>query len=389
MRTSYSALDTFKTCPLKYKYQNIDKIKTPKKIEAVFGTVVHSTLKYMFERNPLYPTLDEITNFYSKKWGDAVEKIEFKNIEQKDAEEKLYFEEGLKILKNFHKKNSPWNFNTVELENRFNVEIKDDKTEETHTLTGFIDRIDKETDGDEYEIIDYKTGKKMPSQEMLEDNMQLGLYSFALKSRWPDLKPENIKTSLYFLKHNEKISAKSSSEKLERAKNNILAIIGEIEKRITNNDFPPTPGPLCGWCGFKKICPMWSHEYKKEIPDSIDEKQITETIKEFFEIKSHEEKNKKRVTELREIILSYMEKESLGRVFSDVGYITKNEQERFTFKMDEVKSILENSKKWDDILVPDAKKLEEILPSLPNDVKEKVLNSRNKKTFTVLKQTKK
>jgi len=384
MRTSYSSLNTFKTCPLQYKYQEIDKIKSPKKIEAVFGTVIHSTLKYMFGRNPLYPTLDEITDFYSKKWRDASEKIECS-----DAEAKLYFEEGLKILKNFHKKNSPWNFNTVELENRFNVEIKDDETEETHTLTGFIDRIDKEQNGDEYEIIDYKTGKKMPSQEMLEDDMQLGLYSYALKSRWPELKPENIKTSLYFLKHNEKISSHGSLEKLERAKKNVLTIIREIEKRIGDNDFPPTPGPLCGWCGFKKICPMWSHEFKKDVVDDISENQIKLVISEFFEIKSDEEKNKKRIAELRETILSYMEKESLGRVFGDAGHITKNVQERFTFDMEKVKPILEDLGKWNDVLAPDVKKIEELLPSLPNSAQEEILNSRDKKTFTVLKQTKK
>ncbi|MEK7646921.1 MAG: PD-(D/E)XK nuclease family protein [Patescibacteria group bacterium] len=63
MRTSYSALDTYKTCPLKYKYQNIDKIKAPKNKEAVFGTVVHEALKFMFEKTPLYPTLDEVVNF--------------------------------------------------------------------------------------------------------------------------------------------------------------------------------------------------------------------------------------------------------------------------------------------------------------------------------------
>jgi len=388
MRTSYSALNTFKTCPLQYKYQEIDKIKSPKKIEAVFGTVIHSALKYMFERSPLYPTLDEIIDFYSKKWGNASEKIEYSNPEQKDEEAKLYFEEGLKILKNFHRKNSPWNFNTVELENRFNIEVKDEETEETHTLAGFIDRIDKKQDGDEYEIIDYKTGKKMPPQEMLEDDMQLGLYSFALKSRWPELKPENIKTSLYFLKHNEQISSHGSLEKLERAKNNVLTIIREIEKRIEKNDFSPTPGPLCGWCGFKKICPMWSHEYK-EAASNISEKQIESVIGEFFEIKSNEEKNKKRIAELRGIILSYMEEKSLGRVFGNAGHITKNTQERFVFDMEKIKPILEGLKKWDDILAPDAKKLEMLIPSLSDDVQKKVLNSRDKKTFIILKQAKK
>ena len=75
MKTSYSALETFKTCPLKYKYQEIDKIKGPKRIEAVFGTLIHSALKYMFERNPLYPTEDEIIDFFTKRFNEKSEAI--------------------------------------------------------------------------------------------------------------------------------------------------------------------------------------------------------------------------------------------------------------------------------------------------------------------------
>ncbi|TSA57417.1 PD-(D/E)XK nuclease family protein, partial [bacterium] len=38
MRISYSSLENFKQCPLKYKFSQIDKIKEPKSKEAIFGT---------------------------------------------------------------------------------------------------------------------------------------------------------------------------------------------------------------------------------------------------------------------------------------------------------------------------------------------------------------
>src|SRR3989338_6688079 len=115
MKTSYSALNTYKTCPLKYKYRKKDGIREPKSIEAVFGTLVHSALKFMFERNPLYPTLDEVISFYTEHFHEKSEKIEWTNPDKKDAEEKMYFEAGIKLLTNFYKKNQPWTFNVVEL----------------------------------------------------------------------------------------------------------------------------------------------------------------------------------------------------------------------------------------------------------------------------------
>ena len=334
MRTSYSALDTFKTCPQKYKFQYIDNIKSPKRVEQVFGTVVHSALKYMFERGPLYPTPDEIINFYTEKWNTAAEKIHWKNPDLKEKEEKMYFEEGLKIIQNFYKKNNPWNFNAVELESHFNVEIENNANpDEPHTLTGILDRLDKNPETDEYEIIDYKTGKKMPSQAMLEDNLQLGVYSLAISDRWKQVAPENITASLYFLKHNDKVSINISREKLEQVKKRILTIITEIEKRLESQEFEPTPGPLCDWCEFKKICPMFSHEYKVGKEETPTEKEAALAVQEFLEIKEQEEKNKKRIAELRNTILTFMEEEKIGRVFGEKGYITKTEIPRTKFNL--------------------------------------------------------
>lgn len=389
MHTSYSALDTYKTCPRKYKYQEIDKIKTPKKLEQVFGTIIHSSLKFMFERNPLYPTIDEIADFYSKAWGKTAAKIAWTSESEKEKKEKIYFEEGLKMLKNFYKKNSPWNFNPVELESRFMVEVSDEENGNKHTLGGIMDRLDKDPSSDLYEIIDYKTSKRMPAEDSLTDNLQLGLYALAVKKRWPHLKDEQIKLSLYFLKHNEKISIAASPENLDRVKRRILITIKEIEKRLETGEFPPLPGPLCDYCGYRNICPMWSHEYKKSEAATPDEAAASLAIKEFFEIKETDEKNKKRLAELRNTILSYMESEKIDRVFGGDGYITKTLQERFSFNMDKVKPILERLGKWADILAPDEGKLEEILAGLPDKESEEILATRDKKTFITLKQTKK
>ena len=388
MKTSYSALETYSNCPQKYKYQEIDKLRAPKRIEAVFGTLVHSALKYMFERGPLYPTQDEVIDFFTKRFNEKSESVVWPDQSKKESAEKQYYEEGVKLLKNFYTKNKPWNFNPIELESRFFTELKNEKTGEIHTIAGIIDRIDKNPENDDYEIIDYKTGKKMPSQESLVDNLQLGLYSLALSARWPALKPKDIKTSLYFLKHNDKISTTASEERMIRTKKVILDKIEEIQKSVKNDIFPPTPSPLCDWCGFRKICPMWSHLYeeKKETPD---EKTASEAIKEYTDIKDREDVDAKRLKELREIILSYMDSKKIERVFSGNSYITKTLQSRFSFNMEKLKGILERLGKWADILAPDTKKIDEILPSLSEAEQEEILSTREKKSFVMLKQSKK
>ena len=389
MHTSYSALDTYKTCPLKYKFQAIDKISAPKSVEAVFGSAIHSSLKFMFERKPLYPTIDEVIDFFADKWTKSTQTIAWKNPEKKEIQEKFLFEEGVKMLKNFYKKNQPWKFNTVELENRFVLTLEDKQNQTTHTIGGIIDRIDKNQETNEYEIIDYKTSKKMPPQESLKNDLQLFLYHMAIAKRWPLFPIPKIKLSLYFLKHNEKISILATMENVKETKQKVLSIIKEIEERKKENNFPPTPGPLCDWCGYKKICPMFSHEYKKQEMPVKSEEEIASAIKEFFEIKETDEKNKKRIAELRNDILAYMKKNNLGRVFGSPGFITKNTQERVSYDMAKVKEILDPIDKWAEILDADAKKLEALLPSLPAKTQEELKKVQTKKQFIVLKQTKK
>ncbi len=168
------------------------------------------------------------------------------------------------MLKRFYEKNAPWNFTIVDLESRFEVALTDEKTGETHILAGIIDRIDKLPDG-KYEIIDYKTSKRMPSQDALNRDLQLSLYSLGLQKRWPHLSAEDIKLSLYFLKHGEKLSTKATAETTEKTKEHVLKTVGDIQERIrSGKEFEPMPSALCDWCAFKPICPAWKHLYKKQ-----------------------------------------------------------------------------------------------------------------------------
>lgn len=343
MRASYSALNTYQQCPLKYKFQEIDRIRVPKGLEAIFGNIIHNCLKFMFERSPLYPTLDEVIGHFDSLWQEKeIAKI------QAD-EEKAYCEEGVSILKNFYRLNQPWNFDVLDLESRFEVLIPDLATQEPHILTGVIDRIDKTSD-ENFEIIDYKTSRRLPSQENLDQDLQMSIYHLGILKRWPHIKPENVKLSLYFLKHGEKITTSRSPENLEKTKNLVIGIINEIKTRIDKNDFPAFPSPLCHWCGYQKTCPMWKHQFQSQISNIKSQKEIKEIIKEYFELKNQNQQNNKRLAELQTFVYEFMNSEDMERVFGETGYLTKTLQERLVYDMDKIKKILEEIGRWNEVV---------------------------------------
>ncbi|MFH1608759.1 MAG: PD-(D/E)XK nuclease family protein, partial [Patescibacteria group bacterium] len=277
----------------------------------------------------------------------------------------------------------------VELESRFETEIEDEKKGEKHILAGIIDRIDKDRDEKIYEIIDYKTQKRLPSKDMIDQDAQMSIYHLGLIKRWPHLSPQNIKLSFYFLKHGEKVSTSRSAEQLEKTKEKIISTINEIEERKNNNfDFPPYPSPLCDWCGYRQTCPMWKHLYESQY-SKLDDDQVKKVVLEYFELKKQNEINDDRLDELKSVIYGFMDDKKIERVFGDDGYLTRKIQERFSYDMSKIKEILEPINKWQEILDADEKKLEKILSSLPNDIQEKILSLRAVKKFSVLTASKK
>ncbi len=376
MRISYSALDTYKNCPQKYKFQEIDKIPAPKSREAIFGTLIHETLRFLHSKEPQIPTLEKVLNYFKDKWPDS-QKANWHD----DFEEQAYFIQGINMLTNYYKKTDFSKINVVDLESRFEVEIEDlrqTNAPEKHILVGKIDRIDKLPDGT-YEVIDYKTTRKMPPQDQVNKNLQLSIYHLGLIKKWPHLSPDKIKLSLEYLKHGEKLSTQVSAEQINQTKEEILTTIDKIK----SSDFHPQPGPLCDWCAYKSICPVWRHLYQKD--QSPDDVEIKTIIKEYLAIKKDFRKQKAREIELKEKINQYCDVKGLERLFVDEGYVMRVPQVRFEYDMKQIKNLLEPQGLWEEILVLDMKKLQKVLKKLPQDLQLAIQNARSiSKEFKVL-----
>lgn len=368
MRTSYSALETFKQCPLKYKYGEIDRIKAPKSKEAVFGSIIHETLKFLHGTEAPPPIIDQILNFYKDRWNS--------DVYQDQSEEAAMFSQGVKIIRDYYQKNHPSKFHIIGLETRFEIPINE------HILAGKIDRIDKLEDGI-FEIIDYKTTRKMPSQETIDSDLQLSIYRLGLNRLWPNLDSPKVKLSLYYLKHGIKLSTYKTNEQLERTKQHIINIIKEIQK----NDFKPIPSILCDWCGYKKICPMWRHKYQEpQIPNLKSQNETEKIIREYFELIQQNRINNKRLAELKGIINTYCDNEKVERIFGNEGYITRLSQQRFGYDFDSLCRILQPLGKWDKVLAINNAKLRKVLGEIPEDIRQEINNARKiEKEFKVLK----
>lgn len=359
MRLSYSSLETYRNCPLKYRYKEIDKLKEPKSKEAVFGTLVHSTMKFAYDPALIPPTIDQAIDHFSRGWNSE--------IWENELEERAAFSQGIEMIQKYYRTNDPKDATIVALESNFSLEIADPlHFGQTHTIRGIIDRIDKTENG--YEIIDYKTSKKMPSQDFVDSNLQLSIYLKAFLTRYPKEVEniQNITVSLYFLKHGVKLSSTRTLEDLKEVDDLFLEVIGLIEK----SEFDAHVSPLCDWCGFQKVCPMWKHRFKEE--RKIDSAEVNQAIEDYITTKRELTLQKLRVMKLQETIMEYMDQEDVERVFGDNGTIERAKRVSYKYDPEKVRFFLEPAGKWEGVLKLDPTALKKTLATFPKDQQKEI-----------------
>lgn len=237
---SYSQINTFDTCPLQYRYRYIQRIPMPPSSAAVFGEVIHKTLKDFYQQAyERKQTKRDLLKILDQNWVDE-------GYASKTHEKRMK-QEAKRMLRKFYDKGYDPKRLPKYLEQQFVIKAKTGLR-----IGGRIDRVDETRSG--MEIIDYKTGKVLDQKE-LDKSLQMSVYALAATD--PGVlrqNPEDVILSFYFLGTGEKKSTSRTKEELVRAKKEIVEKAKEIEK----SKFEPRPGVWCDFCEYRLICEAWS-----------------------------------------------------------------------------------------------------------------------------------
>jgi DNA helicase II / ATP-dependent DNA helicase PcrA len=247
---SFSQIETFRTCPFHYKLKYIYKIPTPPSAAQSFGITIHATLRnfYLEVKNGQKPTDELMFKLLDDNW--------VKEGYTSKVHETKFFEKGKLYLSgflqdSFDPKNTP-----IVMEEPFTVPLDQYSSSKDSgrplRVGGKIDRLDILTK-DKIEIIDYKTGATIPSQNDVDNNLQLSFYALAAVAIPTDpfaRKPEDIKLSLYFLDQQEKITTLRTKRQLDDAVKEIF----EVRNQIEESDFKCSGSMLCEKCEYNLFC---------------------------------------------------------------------------------------------------------------------------------------
>ncbi len=245
---SHSRLSTFEQCPKKFKYKYLDKLKPEieKTIETHLGSAVHKTLEWVYtsvKESKANLKIDDVIEKFTEEWQK--EFSENILIVKKQLTARDYFNKGVQFLIDYYYKHSPFKDGTIACEKGVLIKLEEGEYE----IQGFIDRLVYNLETGEYEIHDYKTANFLPSQEHINKERQLALYSIAIKEIYG--KEKEILLVWHFLAHNKTLTSKRTNSELEKLKKETTELIKKLE---ATKEFPRNRSVLCDWCEYKNIC---------------------------------------------------------------------------------------------------------------------------------------
>ena len=254
---SWSQLNTFRRCPLQYRFRYLDKVE-PEYIASslLIGSSIHSAIELYHRRElegaPL-PDLDELVTQFWTEWKDRTEdsaEVRFSKRESDlDAVSQLASRMLASFLESPHRKTGGV---IIGIEERMSEKV----LRGCRPLLGIVDLVFHSEN--RLFVRDYKTAARKWNQSNAESNAgQLELYGELVKKLVPnrELSFEFIVLTKTKSPAVERFTVESRRRRIERTK-----LIANITiDAIATGVFYPNKNPMtCATCPYQRACAEWT-----------------------------------------------------------------------------------------------------------------------------------
>jgi RecB family exonuclease len=231
---SASDIETYRGCPLRYKFARVLRIPSEQTVHQRFGIVVHQVLeRYHAEQAG---TLDQMLELLDAGWRRSA-------LGDGEYEAEL-LEKARAALTRYHARLGEEASEPVWFERPFSFRLG------PHHLRGRVDRVDRlgEGSGETYELIDYKTSRAKTADQ-LQGDVQLSLYALAAREAWG---LDSSRQAYYYVLDDVKLPVPRAEGDAQR----VTDIVLEVGEGILAQAFEPTPSrAACSICDYRIVCP--------------------------------------------------------------------------------------------------------------------------------------
>jgi DNA helicase-2/ATP-dependent DNA helicase PcrA len=235
---SPSDLQTYRTCPLRFRFARVDRVPQPIRPGGLIGTAAHLALEAHYR-----PGGDG---------GDGASLVrrfegQLRRLGVADTPEgEQALRRGRDQLPGYHDRVARGSTTPVGVERSFTVVLG------RHTLRGRVDRIDRHSAGG-FQLVDYKTGRPPAGSGVGDEDLVLALYIHAAREAQaakPNGAPVQGARVDYVLDGDSRVFDPDPAEL-----RTLVEDARVLADRAAAGEFPPTPGWHCETCDFQLLCP--------------------------------------------------------------------------------------------------------------------------------------
>jgi RecB family exonuclease len=262
--TSFSQLDSYRDCSLKYYFSYIDKQPRQPSIHLAKGTAGHAAIEKNHTRKAVDQvgiTKDDLLSTFSDKYDAETYDIERNELETPKDIGKIKDDVIDSLTVYFYDTNPK--IHPIKAELGFNLDIPatEDYEYPIRIVNGRIDLVDRAG------IFDAKFAGKMKSQGEVDDTWQLTLYDMVFE-QMTGLQTPGVGYMVFTPPGTAAKDPKSadcrillrSPEEMEpaqrqRRRDRLVHTLRMTQKAIDAGIFMPTDNPMiCGRCDYRKTC---------------------------------------------------------------------------------------------------------------------------------------
>ncbi|MER7071561.1 PD-(D/E)XK nuclease family protein [Terrabacter sp. NPDC000476] len=243
---SPSRLLAWLDCPRRYRMQYLDRPRPaarPQRAHTSVGIATHNALRDFWDLPLARRTPAGVAELVRSSWID----VGFRDPEQSAAWRLRVRDAVTDYLRRSDRERQP-----VGVERSVSL-----KTEQI-AITGRVDRLD-DRDG-ELVVVDYKTGRQVPTDDDARTSLPLALYAVASARMF---RRPCHRVELHHVPSGTVAVHEHTDDSLSRKVAEAESIAADLRRAdaefaqvgIESTRFEPRPSAICGWCDFRAHCP--------------------------------------------------------------------------------------------------------------------------------------
>lgn len=239
---SPSRMKAFHQCPLKFRFEYVQKIHGSTNAAAVAGTAIHAALETLIALPGPERTPERLTGIID----DVLVAI------RSDPEYQTLTDDQLKGFDAKVRRVAPRAFDMVDLVavRPAGIELKLEVDLDGWILRGIIDLLEWTETG--MKVRDWKSGRYPMDNYQAKEMLGIHFYATQIEILTGEIP---VEADLLYVDARKRLVIEPSERSVKATKQKILATRDAISRACDHDSFAPNPNRLCDWCDFKPYCP--------------------------------------------------------------------------------------------------------------------------------------